>query len=141
MTLAMNRRRTAGFTLLELLVVMVIIGMLAAFVGPRYFSQVGKSQSKAAKAQIVAIEQALDQYRLDLGRYPTTSEGLMALDQAPTPDPNWLGPYLKKSVPPDPWGRTYVYAQPGTHDEFDLYSYGRDGREGGAGQDADITSW
>jgi general secretion pathway protein G len=132
---------SSGFTLLELLVVMVIIGMLAAFVAPRYFSQVGKSQQKSAKAQITALEQALDQFRLDLGRYPTTEEGLAALDAAPSADIAWQGPYLKKAVPADPWGRAFVYAQPGTHGEIDLYSLGKDGREGGTGDNSDITSW
>jgi general secretion pathway protein G len=132
---------SSGFTLLELLVVMVIIGMLAAFVAPRYFSQVGKSQQKSAKAQITALEQALDQFRLDLGRYPTTEEGLAALDVAPSADIAWQGPYLKKAVPADPWGRAFVYAQPGTHGEIDVYSLGKDGREGGTGDNSDITSW
>jgi general secretion pathway protein G len=132
---------SGGFTLLELLVVMVIIGMLAAFVGPRYFGQVGKSQSKAALAQIKALEQALDQMRLDIGRYPTTEEGLAALDAPPVPDPSWAGPYLKKAVPNDPWGRAFVYVHPGSHGEYDLMSYGKDGRPGGTGDNADVTSW
>jgi general secretion pathway protein G len=130
-----------GFTLLELLVVMVIIGMLAAFVAPRYFAQVGKSQLKSAKAQITALELALDQFRLDLGRYPTTEEGLAALDTAPASEPNWDGPYLKKAVPMDPWGRPFVYVQPGTHAEFDLASLGKDGRVGGSGDNSDVNSW
>jgi general secretion pathway protein G len=134
-------RRPMGFTLLELLVVMVIIGMLAGFVGPRYFSQVGKSQSKLAAAQIDALEKALDQFRLDVDRYPTTEEGLAALQQAPPGVTGWLGPYLKKTVPLDPWGRPFVYREPGEHGEIDLYSYGKDGRPGGTGVDADITNW
>jgi general secretion pathway protein G len=133
--------RARGFTLLELLVVMVIIGMLAAFVAPRYFAQVGKSQAKAAKAQIMALEQALDQFRLDVGRYPSNEEGLQALNAAPGNVPGWGGPYLKKAAPNDPWGRPFVYAQPGTHGELDLSSYGKDGREGGTGENADITNW
>lgn len=136
-----RHRRLGGFTLLELLVVMVIIGLLAAFVAPRYFAQVGKSQSKAAKAQITALEQALDQFRLDVGRYPTTEEGLQALNQAPASAPGWAGPYLKKAAPNDPWGRPFVYLQPGTHGELDLSSHGKDGREGGEGENADITNW
>jgi general secretion pathway protein G len=127
--------------LLELLVVMVIIGMLAAFVAPRYFAQVGKSQTKAAKAQIMALEQALDQFRLDVGRYPSNEEGLQALNAAPSNVPGWGGPYLKKAAPNDPWGHPFVYAQPGTHGELDLSSYGKDGREGGTGENADITNW
>lgn len=137
-----NRNVASGFTLLELLVVMVIIGMLAAFVAPRYFAQVGKSQAKSAKAQITALEQALEQYRLDVGTFPTTQDGLAALNVAPTgTNTGWYGPYLKKAVPPDPWGRPYLYANPGQHGEIDLYSLGRDGREGGTGDDGDVTNW
>jgi general secretion pathway protein G len=130
-----------GFTLLELLVVMVIIGLLAGFVAPRYFAQVGKSQVKVAKAQVDALDKALDQFRLDVGRYPTTEEGLQALVTAPSNEPAWSGPYLKKGVPADPWGRPYLYAQPGSHGDFDLLSYGKDGRAGGTGEDADVTNW
>ncbi len=132
----------SGFTLLELLVVMVIIGVLAGFVAPRYFAQVGKSQVKVARAQIDALDKALDQFRLDVGRYPTSEEGLQALVTAPGGEAAWAGPYLKKGVPADPWGRPYVYQQPGTHGgDFDLLSYGKDGRAGGAGEDADVTNW
>ncbi len=134
-------RPAGGFTLLELLVVMVIIGLLAGFVAPRYFAQVGKSQVKVARAQIDALDKALDQFRLDVGRYPTSEEGLAALNVAPTGESNWAGPYLKKGVPMDPWGRPYVYTQPGSHGDFDLMSYGRDGRPGGTGEDADIGNW
>ena len=136
-----HRSLPQGFTLLELLVVMVIIGLLAAFVAPRYFAQVGKSQAKAARAQITALEQALDQFRLDVGRYPTTEEGLQALNKAPAGMPGWSGPYLKKAAPNDPWGRPFVYVQPGLHGELDLSSHGKDGREGGEGENADITNW
>lgn len=135
------RTRAAGFTLLELLVVMVIIGLLAGFVAPRYFAQVGKSQVKVARAQLDALDKALDQFRLDVGRYPTTDEGLQALMTAPGGEARWAGPYLKKAVPADPWGRPYVYQQPGTHGDFDLLSYGKDGRPGGTGEDADLTNW
>jgi general secretion pathway protein G len=130
-----------GFTLLELLVVMVIIGLLAGFVAPRYFAQVGKSQVKVARAQIDALDKALDEFRLDMGRYPTSEEGLTVLVTAPSNEPNWGGPYLKKGVPVDPWGRPYVYQQPGSHNDFDLLSYGKDGRPGGTGEDADVTNW
>jgi general secretion pathway protein G len=127
--------------LLELLVVMVIIGLLAAYVGPKYFSQIGKSQVKTAKAQIVGFEKALDQYRLDVGHYPTTQDGLAALMAKPPTETKWDGPYLSKAIPEDPWGHPYVYKSPGDHGDFDLLSYGRDGRPGGEGEDADITSW
>ena len=139
---AARNRRSRGFTLLELLVVMVIIGLLAGFVAPRYFAQVGKSRVKAAHAQIDALDKALEQLRLDVGRLPTTEEGLVALNTAPSGMTSWAGPYLKKAVPLDPWGHPYVYAQPGTHqNDFDLMSYGRDGQLGGTGEDEDITNW
>jgi general secretion pathway protein G len=136
------RRRSAGFTLLELLVVMVIIGLLAGFVAPRYFAQVGKSQVKAARAQIDALDKALDQYRIDVGHLPTTEQGLAALNIAPQGEQNWAGPYLKKEVPLDPWGNAYIYAEPGTHNnDFDLMSFGKDGRQGGTGEAADLGNW
>ena len=131
----------SGFTLLELLVVIAIIGMLAGYVGPKYFGQVGKAEVKAARAQIVALEKSLDQYRLDTGRYPSTEQGLSALNTKPATEPKWAGPYLKKEVPPDPWGTPYAYKNPGEHGDYDLISYGRDGRPGGTGEDADITNW
>lgn len=135
------RSRICGFTLLELLVVMVIIGLLAGYVGPKYFAQVGKSEVKAARAQIDAIEKALDQYRLDIGRYPTTEQGLAALFQRPANEPKWAGPYMKKEVPPDPWGKSFQYKAPGEHGEFDIFSFGKDGASGGTGEAADITNW
>src|SRR4029077_21026667 len=109
----LNRTRSRGFTLLELLVVMVIIGLLAGFVAPRYFSQVGKSRIKAARAQIDSLDKALEQFRIDTGRLPSTEEGLAALNSAPPGMTNWEGPYMKRAVPPDPWGHPYVYVQPG----------------------------
>jgi general secretion pathway protein G len=130
-----------GFTLLELLVVMVIIGLLAGFVAPRYFAQVGKSQVKAARAQIDAFDKSLDQYRVDMGRFPTTEEGLDSLVVAPPGEPAWGGPYLKKAVPLDPWGHPYVYVSPGEHADVDIISYGKDGQPGGTGENADITNW
>ncbi|ATE60498.1 type II secretion system major pseudopilin GspG [Thauera sinica] len=135
------RRIHAGFTLLELLVVMVIIGLLAGYVGPRFFSQIGKSETKVAQAQIDAFGKALDQYRLDVGRYPTTEQGLQSLMAAPTDTPRWAGPYLKKAVPLDPWGKPYQYRQPGEHGEFDLFSFGSDGQPGGEGGAADVSNW
>lgn len=131
----------AGFTLLELLVVMVIIGLLAGYVGPRYFAQIGKSEVKAARAQIDALEKSLDQFRLDTGHYPTAEQGLAVLTARPANEPGWDGPYLKKSVPNDPWNRPYVYRVPGTHGEYDLLSYGKDGQPGGTGEAADIVNW
>lgn len=134
-------RRIRGFTLLELLVVIVIIGLLAGFVAPRYFSQVGKSEVQVARAQIDAFEKALDQYRLDTRRYPSAEQGLEALITKPANEPGWNGPYLKRAVPPDPWGRPYAYRSPGQKGDFELLSYGRDGKPGGAGADADIGNW
>jgi general secretion pathway protein G len=132
--------RSSGFTLLELLVVIVIIGMLAGYVAPRYFAQVGKSEVQVARAQIDALDKALDQYLLDTRRYPSNEEGLEALVSRPSNVPAWNGPYLKKGVPNDPWGRPYVYRRPGQKGEFDLLSYGRDGKAGGSGEDADISN-
>lgn len=133
--------RRKGFTLLELLVVMVIIGLLAGIVAPQYFAQLGKSNTKVARAQIEAFSQALDQYRLDQGRYPSTEQGMGALRVAPTDAVRWQGPYLKRDIPADPWGRPYQYRAPGEHGDFDLFSLGADGQPGGTGEAADVTSW
>ena len=130
--------KARGFTLLELLVVIVIIGLLAGYVAPRYFSQVGRSEVQVARAQIESLEKALDQYRLDMRRYPSAEEGLAALVSRPADSAAWTGPYLKKAVPSDPWGRPYVYRSPGQKGDFDVISYGRDGKPGGTGEDADI---
>ncbi len=130
-----------GFTLLELLVVMVIIGLLAGLVAPRYFEQIGKSNTNVAKAQVNALGKALDAYRLDVGAYPTTEERLDALVSKPQNAPRWNGPYLQKSVPLDPWDRPYQYRSPGEHGDYDLVSYGKDGQPGGSGENSDITSW
>jgi general secretion pathway protein G len=132
--------RAGGFTLLELLVVVVIIGLLAGFVAPRYFGQVGKSEVNTAKAQIDALEKALDQYRLDTGKYPSSELGLKALVTRPPNEPKWAGPYLRKDVPNDPWGQPYVYKMPGEKGEFDLISYGKDGKPGGTGEGADLSN-
>jgi len=142
MTFSRKRREPGqkGFTLIELLVVMVIIGLLAALVAPRLFPKLGKGKQSAAKAQIELLSQALDQYRLDTGSYPSTQEGLNALMTNPGQE-KWDGPYLKKSLPLDPWGKAYVYQIPGTKGEFDLYSLGRDGKPGGDGEDKDVTNW
>jgi general secretion pathway protein G len=133
-------RGKRGFTLVELLVVMAIIALLAALVGPKLFPKLGKGKQSAAKAQIELIGQALDQFRLDVGRYPTAQEGLNALMVNPGVT-GWEGPYLKKALPPDPWGKPYQYLCPGTHGEYDLFSYGRDGNPGGEGEDKDVASW
>jgi general secretion pathway protein G len=133
--------RHRGFTLLELLVVMVIIGLLAGYVGPKLFAQIGKSEVKVARAQLDALGKALDQYRLDAGRYPTSEQGLVSLRDKPADEAKWAGPYLVKTVPKDPWGRDYVYRSPGEHSEYDLSSLGRDGQPGGEGEDADVTNW
>lgn len=137
---ARSMRKSCGFTLLELLVVIVIIGLLASYVGPKYFAQLGKSEVTVAKSQIVAFEKALDNFRLDNGRYPTSEEGLAALLNKPASAPKWNGPYLKKDVPLDPWGNPYAYRSPGSRGDFDLLSLGKDGRPGGEGENADIAN-
>ena len=136
-----KRIKQLGFTLLELLVVMVIIGLLASYVGPKYFAQIGKSEVKTAKAQIDSLGKALDQYRLDTGHYPSTENGLAALNVAPANESKWNGPYLQKKVPSDPWDHAYLYKMPGEHGDYDLISLGNDGAAGGAGEAADIGNW
>jgi len=130
-----------GFTLVELLVVMIIIGLLAALVGPRFIRQEEKAKIKATKAQIELFGTALDTFRLDVGRYPRAEEGLEALRTKPGGLERWDGPYLKKELPLDPWGKAYVYKSPGEHGPFDIVSYGADGAPGGEGDNRDITSW
>jgi general secretion pathway protein G len=132
--------RDSGFTLLELLVVLVILGLLAGLVAPRMFGNVAKSEVKVARAQIASLETAIENFRLDMGRYPSTEEGLAALEKAPAADGRWAGPYLKKAVPLDPWGNPYQYKHPGERGDVDLLSLGRDGRAGGSGEDADLTN-
>jgi general secretion pathway protein G len=134
-------RNRDGFTLIELLVVMVIIGLLAALVGPRFIRQEEKAKIKAAKAQIELLGTALDTFRLDVGRYPSTQEGLEALRTKPGGLERWDGPYLKKDLPLDPWGKAYAYKSPGEHGAFDIVSYGADGAPGGEEDNRDITSW
>jgi len=136
-----SRRLARGFTLLELLVVMVIIGLLVGYVAPMYFKQVGKSEVKVTRAQIESFGKALDQYRLDTGHYPTTEQSLQALMVKPTEEARWDGPYLKKGVPLDPWGAAYIYKRPGTKGEYDIISLGKDSAPGGTGENADIGSW
>ena len=130
-----------GFTLIELLVVLVILGLLIGYVGPKYFAQLGKSEVKVARAQISSFSKALDQYRLDVGRYPSTEQGLAALITKPASETKWEGPYLEKSVPKDPWDRAYQYKNPGEHGDYDLFSLGKDGAAGGTGDNVDITNW
>ncbi|MDR0279555.1 MAG: type II secretion system major pseudopilin GspG [Paucimonas sp.] len=130
-----------GFTLLELLVVLVVLGLLAGLVAPKYFAQLGRSEAKVAKAQIEGLAKALDLYRLEVGHYPSTEQGLQALVTAPGDESRWTGPYLQKQLPQDPWGRNYLYRQPGEHGEYDLMSMGKDGQPGGDGENAEVTSW
>jgi len=139
------RRKSQGFTLIEILVVIIVLGLLAALVGPRILGRVSEAKSATARTQIELLGVALDNYRLDNGMYPTTEQGLQALQETPTREPlplNWRGPYLKKAVPLDPWGRPYTYKSPGEHNPsgYDLFSFGRDGQPGGVDEDADIIS-
>lgn len=127
--------------MVEILVVVIIIGLLAALVGPRLFGKVSTARQKAAKAQIELFGTALDTFRLDTGRYPSQEEGLKSLREKPSGLENWQGPYLPKEIPMDPWGRPYVYKSPGEHYDYDLISYGLDGAEGGEGENQDIVSW
>ncbi len=135
-----SRIRDRGITLIELLVVMVIIAMFATLVGQRLFQNVDRARQTTAKAQIAEFESTLDLFRLDVGRYPTTAEGLNALRVRPEGAENWDGPYLRKDVPLDPWNRPYVYRQPGVDHDFDLLSLGSDGQEGGEGAASDIAN-
>ena len=137
-----TRRGQAGFSLIELLVVIIILGLIAGLVGPRLFGRVGQSKQATAKAQIELFGAALDQYRLDVGAYPAAGAGLQALVQSPNVA-NWNGPYLKKNaVPLDPWGKPYQYkCCPGDHGDYDIWTYGADAAPGGEGENADITSW
>ncbi|MDA8404022.1 MAG: type II secretion system major pseudopilin GspG [Desulfobacteraceae bacterium] len=130
-----------GFTLIELLIVMIILGLLAALVAPRMFGKVGTSKQKAAKAQMSLFETALDTYRLDMGKYPTTEQGLKALREKPQDADSWDGPYLPKEIPLDPWGQAYVYVCPGEHGDYDIQSYGADKQPGGEGENIDIGNW
>ena len=137
-----SRRVAAGFTLIELLVVLVILGLLAGLVGPRIMDQLGGAKTKTARLQIEDLSATLDLYRLEVGRYPTTSEGLQALIEAPAGASRWNGPYLKKElIPKDPWDNDYQYRSPGEHGDFDLYSLGADNAPGGEDESQDIESW
>ena len=136
-----DRKNERGFTLVELLIVMIILGLLAALVAPRMFGKVGKSKQKAAQSQIALFETAIDTYRLDMGKFPSPDQGLMALRVKPDADANWDGPYLPKEIPLDPWGRPYEYRYPGEHGDYDILSYGADGQPGGEDEDADVVNW
>lgn len=141
-----HRNARAGFTLLEILVVITVIAILAALVSPQVFRNVGDAKAASARAQVEIFTLALDAYRLDNDHYPTSEQGLEALVRRPDAEPlprNWRGPYLRRGVPMDPWNRPYEYTSPGVHDStaFDLATLGRDGEQGGTGEDADITSW
>ena len=146
---ASRRRARAprrGFTLIELLVVIVVIGLLAGLVGPRILGRVSDAKTVTARTQIEMLGAALDNFRLDTGAYPTTEQGLAALQQPPAGEPgapNWRGPYLTKAIPADPWGRPYGFRSPGEHNPagYDLWSLGRDNQPGGEGDDADVSSW
>jgi general secretion pathway protein G len=142
----LRRDLRPGFTLIEILVVIVVLGLLATLVAPNIFQHVGSAREATARSQIEMLSAALDAYRLDNGRYPTTEQGLEALWREPVIGPrpgNWRGPYLRKAIPLDPWKNPYVYRSPGEANPwgFDLLSYGADGRAGGEGEDADIKSW
>lgn len=141
LTLSNHRKSPLGFTLIELLIVMIIIGLLASLVGPRLFRHVDEAKVSTAKSQIELLGSALDSYRLDIGRYPTTEQGLEALRKEPSDVRNWNGPYLSKGIPKDPWGNEYEYKCPGDHGDYDLWSYGADGEPGGEGDNADVKSW
>ena len=139
-------RSRGGFTLIEILVVVTVLAVLAALVGPSVFRHLGTAKDAAARSQMEMLGAALDAYRLDNGRYPTTAQGLESLRTAPTAEPlprNWQGPYLRKAVPLDPWGNPYSYTSPGEHNPegYDLLTYGADGEPGGEGEDADIKAW
>lgn len=135
------RSSKKGFTLIELLVVLAIIGLLAGLVGPNVLKQLGGAKTKTAKVQIKDIEQALEMYKLDVGQFPSTSEGLDALVHKPGNADGWNGPYLKSGVPKDPWKNEYQYKYPGEHGEIDILSLGQDGSPGGEGEDSDVGSW
>jgi general secretion pathway protein G len=137
-----NNPHNKGFTLIELLVVLVILGLLAGLVGPQILRYTGSAKSDTARLQIEELGAGLDLYHLEVGRYPTTEEGIGALVEKPATASNWNGPYLKKKeVPNDPWGNAYRYESPGKNGPYDLYSYGSDNMEGGEGTSADVVSW
>ena len=137
-----RRQKQSGFTLIELLVVLMILGLLAGLVGPRVLKNLGGAKTDTATLQIAEFGAGLDLFHLEVGRYPTTEEGLLSLSEEPAGVANWNGPYLKKNdIPADPWGNAYLYNAPGEHRDYDLYSLGRDHADGGEGEDQDVVSW
>lgn len=134
-------QRNAGFTLMELLVVLAILGLLAGLVGPQVLNQLGGAKTKTAGIQIRDLEQALEMYKLDVGHYPSSAQGLQALVEKPANATGWNGPYLKSGVPPDPWGNDYQYKYPGEHGELDIFTYGQNAAPGGDGEDQDVGNW
>ncbi len=138
---AKEQNAKEGFTLIELLIVMVILGLLAALVGPKMFGKTEKAMQSTAKSQISLFETAIDTYRLDVGKFPSTEQGLRVLRERPQGLDKWDGPYLPKEIPLDPWGNPYDYRSPGEHGAYDIISYGADGQPGGEGSDMDIVNW
>lgn len=137
----MCRQKSSGFTLMELLLVLVILGLLAALVGPTLYQRIKPAKQSAARAQVENFMTALDGFFIDVGRYPSTQEGLKALRIKPEGTEKWVGPYLKKDVPADPWGNAYIYRAPGRNGGYEIISFGADGRDGGEGENQDINSW
>lgn len=137
----MRRQKSSGFTLMELLLVLVILGLLAALVGPTLYQRIKPAKQSAARAQVENFMTALDGFFIDVGRYPSTQEGLKALRIKPEGTEKWVGPYLKKDIPADPWGNAYIYRAPGRNGGYEIISYGADGRDGGEGENQDINSW
>ena len=136
-----EKQKIQGFTLIEVMVVIIIVGLLSALVAPKFFGKIDQARVKTTKTQIELLGAALDDFRLDNGRYPTMEEGLNSLRKQPDELKNWYGPYLPKDVPLDAWGKEYIYKSPGDHGYYDLFSYGKDGQEGGEKDNRDIVSW
>ena len=136
-----RKRQAKGFTLMEIIIVVIIMGLIAALVVPNLFKKTEKAKRQICKIQITMLEDAVKSFKLDTGRYPTTEEGLNALLETPADVTNWDGPYLEKGLPQDPWGRNYLYEYPGKNYTFEITSLGADGKEGGEGEDKDVNNW